>query len=428
MDGVRHEAEDRFVAEVGAGSVRTPPPPRYLFLGFLVPETDIDRTFAGEKHPQISAVRFQRNLIGALASAGATIDAVTTPPIAAYPRNRRWWVAGGTYAVAGLSREATQVAGPNLPGLRPFMRIFQFVRHGLSALRSPCDGILVYSVHTPLVIAALLLKWLRGVPVFIFIPDLPIFMGGPSNPLKRLLKRIDNRVVRRLVANTDGAFPITERIGLDWLVRGPRYFAVEGVSDEVAAALSQARTDGAYIFRGQQRPRLLYTGALAQVTTFARAFHESAIDASLVFMGGGEELGELQRLAEADERIIVKPFMTGGEFESELQRASFLVNPRDPRWPGAPYSFPSKLFEYLRAGKPVISTRLAGIPPIYFGVFRPVDLTDQASFEATLSRSLAPDTNPEPIWEAAEHLGRRLTSAAVGAQLLSRIREWTGKG
>ena len=145
--------------------VGTSPVPRFLFLGFLVPAADIDRMFAGETHPQISAVRFQPRLLRALASTAPTIDAVTTPPIAAYPRNHRWWVPRATYTVPGVPGEATQVAGPNLPGLRPFVRIFQFVRHGLAALQSPCDGIVIYSVHTPLVIASLLLKWRRAVPV-----------------------------------------------------------------------------------------------------------------------------------------------------------------------------------------------------------------------------------------------------------------------
>ena len=314
---------------------------------------------------------------------------------------------------------------PTCPGSARSYRLFQFVRHGFAALQLPCDAIVIYSVHTPLVIASILLKWRRAVPVFVFIPDLPIFMGGPTNPLKRLLKRIDNVIVRRLVANLDGAFPITERIGLDWLNRGPRYFAVEGVSDEVAGTLSQARAHGAFVFRGRPRPRLLYTGALAQVTRFARAFHASPIDACVVFMGGGEELDELQRLSAADERIIVKPFATGEAFSREVDAADFLLNPRDPEWPGSAYSFPSKLFEYLRTGKPIISTRLGGIPAEYFAVFRPVDLRSQQAFDETLGHALQPDDDPDSIWTGAERLAARLASASVGAQLLVQMRAWT---
>jgi glycosyltransferase involved in cell wall biosynthesis len=399
---------------------------RLLFIGFLVPDSDVERGFEGESHPQISAVRFQRRLLRALMTGGATIEALTTPPIAPYPRSRRWWVAGAEYELSGVGVRGRQMSGPNLPGVRLLVRLIQCVRHGLAALRLPCQGILVYSVHTPFIAAALVLKWLHRVPVFVFIPDLPAFMYGPSNPLRRLMKRADDVLIRRLLVHTDGAFPITERIGVDWLVGGPRYFAVEGVSDEAAAVLSRARANGAYVFRGPHRPRLLYTGMLSEVMRFAHAFHWSPVDASLVFMGGGEELDQLQKLSAVDQRITVKPFTIGAEFDREVAQADFLVNPRDPSWPGSAYSFPSKLFDYLQAGKPVISTRLPGIPADYFTIFRPVDLADQLSFEASLESALRVDDDPERIWVAAELLARRLTSASVGTQVLDCMREWSG--
>jgi glycosyltransferase involved in cell wall biosynthesis len=401
---------------------------RFLFLGFLVPDSQMERIFEGEKQPQISAVRFQRRLVGAFVCAGANVDVVTTPPIATYPRNRNWWVTGVDYELPELGVRGRQISGPNLPAVRLFARLIEFLRHGVSALQQPCEGILVYSVHTPLVVVSLLLKRLRRVPVFVFIPDLPTFMGGPSNPLKRVLKRLDAVLVRRLLPCTDGAFPITEGTGRDWLVPGSRYWPMEGVSDEAAAVLSRARATGAYVFRGARRPRLLYAGTLAYVTTFAHAFHRSSIDASVIFMGGGEDLSELENLSAADGRIEVKPFTTGVEFAQEVDRADFLLNPRDPAWPGSAYSFPSKLFEYLSAGKPIISTRLGGIPPPYFTVFRPIDLIDQPSFEASLERALRADADPEAIWDGAERLARRVSSASVGAELLARIREWSPNG
>jgi glycosyltransferase involved in cell wall biosynthesis len=397
---------------------------RLLFLGFLVRDEDVTSIFAGESHPQYSALRFQRNLLKALESAGATIDAITTPPIATFPRNRHWWMSRANYRLAGVSARATQLACPNLAGVRLVARLLQFVRYGLVQLRAPADGILVYSVHTPMVVAALLLKKIRGAPVFVVIPDLPMFMGGPSNALKRWLKRLDGSMVRRLLAHADGAFPITEGIGRDWLVRGPRYWAMEGISDEAAAVLGAARTNQAYVYRGVRRPILLYTGALEYVREFAEAFHRSPIDASLVFVGGGEDVATLQRLAAADPRIEVKSFMTGQAFAREVGRADFMLNPRNPAWPGTPYSFPSKLFEYLVSGKPIISTQLSGIPAEYFGVFRPIDLRDQSAFEATLTLALAVDIDPEAIWTGAERLATRLSSSVVGAKLVRQIRDW----
>ena len=157
-----------------AGSSR---PERLLFMGFLVRGADSESIFKGESHPQFSALRFQRNLLSALVHAGATIEALTTPPIAAFPRNRHAWVPGGTYVLPDLGIPARQIATPNLAGIRFLARVVQFVRHGRAALREPAGAILVYSVHTPMVAAALVLKRLRGTPVFVFIPDLPDVHG-----------------------------------------------------------------------------------------------------------------------------------------------------------------------------------------------------------------------------------------------------------
>ena len=404
-------------------------PARLLFVGFLVRDEDADSIFEGEDHPQVSALRYQKNLLHALETAGASLDAVTTPPVASFPRNRHWWIGGADYNLAGYRIRGRQISGPNLPVVRLPGRLIQVVRHGRRKLPSPCDGILVYSVHTPMVAAALLLKRLHRVPVFVVIPDIPTFMGGPTNPLKRLLKRVDAALVRRLLARADGAFPVADGTGRDWLVPGTRYSMIEGISDEAADVLVHARANGSYVFRGAPRPTLLYTGVLAYLMRFARAFHASAIDATVVFMGGGEDLAELQQLATVDERIQVKPFTTGEEFTREVQRADFMLNPRDPDWPGSAYSFPWKVFDYLRTGKPLISTRLRAVPPEYFAVFRPVELDDQPSFEASLARALRVDDNPEAIWNGAERLAGRLSSAAVGARVLERMRAWTaGEG
>jgi glycosyltransferase involved in cell wall biosynthesis len=398
---------------------------RLLFLGFLVRDEDVVTIFKNESHPQYSALKFQRNLLLALEAAGASLEAITTPPIAPFPRNGHWWVRGSGYQLAGFRLHGRQISVLNLPGVRLVMRLAQFVRHGLATPRGAADGILVYSLHTPLVAAALLLKRFRGAPVFVVVNDLPIFMGGPSHFVKRLLKRLDSAIVHRLLAYTDGAFPVAEGTGRDWLVNGPKHWTVEGISDEAAAVLSSARANGSYVFRGARQPVLLYTGALEYVVRFAEAFHRSSTDASLVFVGGGVDVPHLQALAAIDSRIEVKEFMTGETFAREVDRAHFMLNARDPSWPGAAYSFPWKVLDYLITGKPIISTRLAGIPVEYFGVFRPVDLVDQASFEASLARALAVDTEPEAIWSAADRLTGRLASASVGATMLQRIREWS---
>ena len=42
-----------------------------------------------------------------------------------------------------------------------------------------------------------------------------------------------------------------------------------------------------------------------------------------------------------------------------------LISTRDPSEPASKYCFPSKLFEYMVSGNPVLSTRIGGIPEEY---------------------------------------------------------------
>ena len=56
-----------------------------------------------------------------------------------------------------------------------------------------------------------------------------------------------------------------------------------------------------------------------------------------------------------------------------MRQATVLVNPRPSRQDFTAFSFPSKTLEYLAAGKPVLSTRLPGIPEEYFGYLQPIE-------------------------------------------------------
>lgn len=90
-------------------------------------------------------------------------------------------------------------------------------------------------------------------------------------------------------------------------------------------------------------------------------------DLQLYVTGSGKLEGLLQEKAEKDCRIHF--FGLLGEREKVLimeREADVLVNPRLPSSPLSHYSFPSKLFEYLLSGTPVVSFHISGIPEDYW--------------------------------------------------------------
>ena len=50
-----------------------------------------------------------------------------------------------------------------------------------------------------------------------------------------------------------------------------------------------------------------------------------------------------------------------------------LISTRNPAETASAYCFPSKIFEYMVSGNPVLSTRIPGIPEEYFAHLVPLD-------------------------------------------------------
>ena len=113
----------------------------------------------------------------------------------------------------------------------------------------------------------------------------------------------------------------------------------------------------------------MYAGGLHQMyglKDLVDAVHESSIPYSLHLYGNGDTIEYIQEISKIDARIQYKGVVSHDELLEIEQRAKLLVNPRpvhgklDTR-----FNFPSKLMEFMQSGRPVITTRLLGIPEDY---------------------------------------------------------------
>jgi glycosyltransferase involved in cell wall biosynthesis len=413
-DTTRHflrEVEGREIAMRG---------PQFIFLGFLAGRDQLDRAFAADPAPQVSAAKFETAILEGLAANGAKVRVVGALPIASYPHSKILLVARSSFTTAISGVSGVLAFSLNLPLLKLGLRLVTTLHHGIRLLRSGegRGGIIVYSLHTPYLAAAIVLKRLFGVPVSIFIPDLPMHMAGRTlTGLHGAVKGLDNRLLRRLVASADLAFPITEEIANAWLPADLRYLVVEGIAPAVEPA-------GPIVREKSARTRILYTGSFSHILKVVRMFcSRPELNVDLVLVGGGPDLEELQQLAAEDQRIAIKPFMVGESLQREFEAADFLINPRDTLWEGARYSFPSKLFDYMTRGLPVLSTSMPGIPPEYFECFFALDDRDTELFAASLVRALTASREEiETRVAAGERLLTNQKSAkATGARILEAL-------
>ena len=97
---------------------------------------------------------------------------------------------------------------------------------------------------------------------------------------------------------------------------------------------------------------------------------------------------------EKDKRIHFYGFLPSRNDVLKLQQqASLLINMRLPSEPVSAYSFPSKLFEYMATGIPVISFKLEGIPKEYYKYLVMVNDESVESLRDTIENAFANISN-----------------------------------
>ncbi len=113
----------------------------------------------------------------------------------------------------------------------------------------------------------------------------------------------------------------------------------------------------------------LYAGGLHElygVKNLVDAFHQTALPYALHLYGNGDLLDYIKQLQQKDPRIEYKGIVDHDQLLELERSAKLLINPRpvygklDTR-----FNFPSKLMEFMQSGRPVVTTKLLGIPADY---------------------------------------------------------------
>ena len=122
---------------------------------------------------------------------------------------------------------------------------------------------------------------------------------------------------------------------------------------------------------GPKEHNLLFSGALAEYNGIRNLLAAMNLveDDSIVLdiYGDGYLRGDVEEAAKHNPRIRYHGRVANETVMRKQREAWGLINPRVVDDPIAKVTFPSKTFEYLLSGTPVISTRLNGYGPEYEG-------------------------------------------------------------
>ena len=113
---------------------------------------------------------------------------------------------------------------------------------------------------------------------------------------------------------------------------------------------------------------IIYAGSIDKINginNLTEAYNMMDTDYELHIYGEGDYEEELRNISKTNDKIHFFGRVSHDIIQKEIQKASFLINPRPNDLELVKYSFPSKTIEYLASGTPFISTNLPCYPSEY---------------------------------------------------------------
>jgi glycosyltransferase involved in cell wall biosynthesis len=404
-------------------------PIRVAFVGSLMPRTEV-ASLAG--HSEASAL-FQERLLAALAADGLEVSQVFSIPLApSFPAQRRLVFRSRRHRTDG-GIAATQLGFVNYRAAKAAtlaVELFlQLLRWGWRE-RGYRKVVLRYNADNPPALVNLLAARLIRAASIGLIADLQPPGGGllPETLLRRVEFRLQTMSLRRF----DGLVAVTPAIGSDFAPGVPAIVVEGGVATADPAALAEEASCRPEVGGGAKV--VMYAGDFSELRGVRLLLEAFSLlpdsQTRLWITGKGELRGLVETAARRDPRITYWGYIRHADVLALYRQATVLINPHSTREHSARYLFPSKVLEYLAAGRPVISTCGEGIEEGYRGAVFLLRNETPAGLAALLAEVLA---RPEAELAAFGLRGREFVLREKswdrqGRRIATFIRETVGAG
>lgn len=336
---------------------------KIVFIGQLYSDEQYVQFYKKGWQLDNAADTLQKLMISGIRNNGNYIDVVSFPRVPCFPTAKNTYFKSVKYNLRdGLFTSLGFINIPFLKHLSKALFLYKWLKHNY-ANKTDLYSIIVYSLHSPLLIPFLFLK--NTFPIVLIVPDLPAFMSASKNIIYKIGKKIDRCILKLCLNKIDGFVLLSDSMNDVLNKQDKPWIRIEGICDENNnSTISNSNIDYPYI---------LYTGSLDSrygILNLIKAFTNAKTgNVKLIICGKGDSEDELKNISKKNKTIIFKGQVPRIEAIALQRNAIFLINPRISEGEYTKYSFPSKTMEYLASGRPVLMYRLPGIPSEYHKYF-----------------------------------------------------------
>ena len=303
-------------------------------------------------------IGYMRNVLIALKSVpSAEVESFSAEPMLSFPRGNRLLVRGRELRLSEGTSTST-VTFVNLTPLKQFhiglSMVWHLVGWGIRSRGKQHRVVFSFNLSVPHLAFTVAAARLTGAKLLAYICDLNV--PGETVP-RNMLYRIDAWMARKMLKYVEGAIVICDAIARDYLP-GRSYIRMDG------GVTRQVIEETGRLLEVRQRPEgrftIVATGALREfngireiLAAFARLEEPQY---RLIVAGRGPLGADVEAAAKSDPRIEFRGFMDHKDVLALHAEADVLVSMRITQSVNTAYAFPSKTFEYLLSGVPVITT------------------------------------------------------------------------
>ena len=331
-----------------------------LFIGSIYTKNLIEQLRRERSHIDFAANSFQSSILEGLVPLYDDTIVVTCPVVSPFPKSHIFFNKKGiSYEDFRSVVKVISLSFVNIPLIKMFTEytsLRRFLKHSCKD-----DIVYIYALHSPFLYAVYKNRR-RFQRVCVIVPDLPQHMSNNRGVLRRLLKRVNNRIINKCLRAFD-CFVLLSPYMKDLLpIANKPWIQVEGVYSDYFGH------DNHTVLKSKNT--VLYSGIISSrygVFDLIEAFKKIPDPSFQLWLCGScrNETKKLEEALSLDERISYFGLLPKEDVRLLQRRASLLVNPRKSHEEYTKYSFPSKTMEYLASQTPVLMCRLPAIPKEY---------------------------------------------------------------
>lgn len=359
-------------------------PEKILWLGTYAEDQYFSELFKEKTYIQTAANRVQGYYLNELIEQmDVELDILSALVTVPYPKSSRRFIAENKVEV---SKKVKIINIPfyNYSYINIFSQYFNITKYAKKWGRENYDKrvwIIVYSMRLPLLNAATEIKKLVPNSTIInIVPDLPQYMHQKKSFIRKVLEIPYKKALENMENIVDGYVLYTRQMLNKIERKDVPYIVIEGLFKEVPKR-------DIYPIENAKKI-IMYAGILSEeygVKLLVDSFIEAQLnDVELHLYGKGTYLEELKIIVDNYENVIYKGFVTPEESFEAMCSADLLVNARPSNPEYTKYSFPSKTFEYMASGTPVLMKKLPGIDEEYYKYVYVIDKEDVISISKKL--------------------------------------------